>query len=147
MWAEAETNTHQDHVIAHVVGATALGYFVADETLHFVLDIGFIWSLYVDGEMSLTLQRVALTELNVNQEQRDELAADVRALHEDGGRAGTLARVTAAPEGCLVEEVSVYRSDGQLKFVIQGEGATLIVVSQIAPPKFHVYQEDATLAN
>ncbi len=146
-WVEAETNTHQDHVIAHVVGATALGYFVADEALHFVLDIGFIWSLYVDGEMGLVLERVALAELNETGDMRDELAADIRALHEDGSRAGTLARVTVAPEGCSIEEVSVYRSDGQLKFVIRGEEATLIVMSRITPPGIHVYREDATLAD
>jgi len=145
-WVEAETNTHQDHVIAHVIGATALGYFVADEALHFVLDIGFIWSLYVDGEMGLLLQSVALAELNETGEMRDEFAADMRALHGDGGHAAALARVTVAPENCLVEAVRVYRTDGRLKFVIQAEDATLIVVSRIAPPEFHVYQEGATLA-
>ncbi len=146
-WVEAETNTHQDHVIAHVAGATALGYFVADEALHFVLDIGFVWSLYVDGEMGLVLERVALAELNETRDIRDELAADIHALHEDGSCAGTLARVTAAPEGCSIEEVSVYRSDGQFKFVIRGEEATLIVVSRIAPPGFHVDREDAARGN
>ena len=33
-WTVAETNTHQDHVIAHVIGATVVGYFVWDETAY-----------------------------------------------------------------------------------------------------------------
>ena len=33
-WTLAETNTHQDHVIAHVIGATPLGHFVWDETAY-----------------------------------------------------------------------------------------------------------------
>ena len=39
-WMPAETTTHQDHVIAHVMGATVLGYFVIDEVLYILLDIG-----------------------------------------------------------------------------------------------------------
>ncbi|MEA2172806.1 MAG: hypothetical protein QOD00_398, partial [Blastocatellia bacterium] len=27
-WLDQETSMHQDHVIAHVIGATVLGYFV-----------------------------------------------------------------------------------------------------------------------
>jgi len=34
MWRAAETNTHQDHVIAHVIGATPLSYFIWDETVY-----------------------------------------------------------------------------------------------------------------
>ena len=52
-WTAVETNTHQDHVIAHVIGATVLGYCVFDETLYVLLDIGFVWSMFVDGEMGL----------------------------------------------------------------------------------------------
>jgi hypothetical protein len=46
-WTAAETDTHQDHVIAHIIGATPLGYFVWDETAYIVLDIGFIWNIYL----------------------------------------------------------------------------------------------------
>jgi hypothetical protein len=59
-WTAIETNTHQDHVIAHVVGATVLGYWVFDETFHVLLDIGFIWSMFVDCEMGLVLIRLRL---------------------------------------------------------------------------------------
>ena len=63
-WIEANTNTHQDHVIAHVVGATPLGHFIWDETAYILLDIGFIWNVYLDMEMGLVPQSLAIAELN-----------------------------------------------------------------------------------
>ena len=63
MWRPAETNTHQDHVIAHVIGASVLGHFVWDETAYLSLDIGFIWNIYLDGEMGLVPERLAWSEL------------------------------------------------------------------------------------
>lgn len=63
-WMAAETNTHQDHVIAHVIGATPLGHFIWDETAYFLLDIGFIWNIYLDMEMGLVPQALAVAELN-----------------------------------------------------------------------------------
>ena len=63
MWKPAETNTHQDHVIAHVIGASVLGHFVWDETAYLSLDIGFIWNIYLDGEMGLVPERLAWSEL------------------------------------------------------------------------------------
>jgi hypothetical protein len=67
-WIVAETNKHQDHVIAHVIGATPLGHFIHDETAYVLLDIGFIWNIYLDMEMGLAPQRVALSELGVDVE-------------------------------------------------------------------------------
>lgn len=40
-WEPAETNTHQDHVIAHVIGSTVLGYLILADAIHLLLDIGF----------------------------------------------------------------------------------------------------------
>ena len=63
-WTAANTNTHQDHVIAHVVGATPLGHFIWDETAYILLDIGFVWNIYLDMEMGLVPQALAVAELN-----------------------------------------------------------------------------------
>ena len=63
-WTAADTNTHQDHVIAHVIGATPLGHFIWDETAYILLDIGFIWNIYLDMEMGLVPQSLAIAELN-----------------------------------------------------------------------------------
>ena len=67
-WTAAETNKHQDHVIAHVIGATPLGHFIHDETAYVLLDIGFIWNIYLDMEMGLVPQVMALSELGVDEE-------------------------------------------------------------------------------
>src|SRR6185295_12939188 len=67
-WTELATNKHQDHVIAHVIGATPLGHFIHDETAYLLLDIGFIWNIYLDMEMGLVPQRLALSELGVDVE-------------------------------------------------------------------------------
>ena len=63
-WTAANTNTHQDHVIAHVAGATPLGHFIWDETAYILLDIGFVWNIYLDMEMGLVPQSLAIAELN-----------------------------------------------------------------------------------
>ena len=67
-WTAAETNKHQDHVIAHVIGATPLAYFIHDETAYLLLDIGFIWNIYLDMEMGLVPQVMAFSELGVDEE-------------------------------------------------------------------------------
>ena len=67
-WTEGETNKHQDHVIAHVIGATPLEYFIHDETAYVLLDIGFIWNIYLDMEMGLVPERLAISELGVDAE-------------------------------------------------------------------------------
>src|SRR5687767_7752874 len=82
-WIKADTNTHQDHVIAHVLGATVIGYFVHDETSYLVLDIGFIWNIYLDGEMGLLPHPVATGELEADEVLKEELKSDVdRALQD-----------------------------------------------------------------
>src|SRR5918912_4163717 len=101
-WTPARTDTHQEHVIAHVLGATVLGYFVADEAAHFVLDLGFVWTILLDGAMGLVPHSMALAELNVSEAERAAVTADVRALY-DAGAGAPLARVTPAPDGCLLE--------------------------------------------
>jgi hypothetical protein len=63
-WTTADTNTHQDHVIAHVIGATPLGHFIWDETVFILLDIGFVWNIYLDMEMGLVPQSMAVAELS-----------------------------------------------------------------------------------
>ena len=65
-WTLAETSTHQDHVIAHVIGATPVSHFIWDETAYLVLDIGFIWNIFLDMQMGLSPQAVALAELNAD---------------------------------------------------------------------------------
>lgn len=88
-WTAAETNKHQDHVVAHVIGATPLEHFVHDETAYVVLDIGFIWNIYLDMEMGLVPERMAISELNVDAELLEKTSVDCGPiesveLFEDG---------------------------------------------------------------
>ena len=82
-WTVAETNTHQDHVIAHVIGATVMGYFVWDETAYLLLDIGFIWNIYLDGEMGLVPQSQAIAELEASEEFKREIKSDIDSISRD----------------------------------------------------------------
>ena len=88
-WTTAETNKHQDHVIAHVIGATPLGHFIHDETAYVLLDIGFIWNIYLDMEMGLVPERMAISELDVDAELLPRTTVDCGPiqsveLFEDG---------------------------------------------------------------
>src|SRR5438309_2708465 len=86
-WTELETSTHQDHVIKHVLGATVLGWFIAGEAAHLLLDIGFLWTIYLDGEMNLLPQGVAIAELDSEEAtgaDKTEMAFDVQLLLSEG---------------------------------------------------------------
>jgi hypothetical protein len=75
-WTAAETNKHQDHVIAHVIGATPLEHFIHDETAYLVLDIGFVWNIYLDMEMGLVPERMAFSELDVDAELLEKTSVE-----------------------------------------------------------------------
>ncbi len=57
-------------MIAHVIGASVLSYFTWDETAYLLLDIGFIWNIYLDAEMGLLPERAALAEMNIDESLR-----------------------------------------------------------------------------
>ena len=136
-WEPHETSTHQDHVIAHVLGATVLGYFVHDQAAHLVLDIGFIWTVFADGEMGLVPQTMALSELEVDPDAREELRADVDAL-QDGPESARLKRVTPAPDDCLVTEVGFHASGDRRRLTVTGEGSGLVIDTSLLTGDIHV---------
>ena len=126
-WTTEQTGTHQDHVIAHVLGATVLGYFEADDALHLALDIGFVWMVFADTEMGLVPESLALKELNVGAEERARLSDELRQLHYEKVDAATFAYVTPAPAGCVIEEVRLLSKDELRRLEIRGELAALVV--------------------
>jgi len=133
-WTETETSTHQDHVIKHVLGATVLGWVIAGEAAHFLLDIGFLWTIYLDGEMNLLPQGVAISELegdDVNSADRTELAFDADLLASEGRHATELKRFTAAPVECLIETVDVQAQDSRRRIILRGEAGTITVETSI----------------
>ena len=137
-WAEEQTGTHQDHVIAHVLGATVLGYFEADDALHLALDIGFIWTVFADAEMGLLPESLALKELNVGGEDRARLSDELQVLHDGDADAGTLTCVTPVAAGCLIEEVRLLAKDDLRRLEIHGELSGLIVEMSLTMGKMSV---------
>lgn len=104
MWTPAETNTHQDHVIAHVIGASPLAHFAWDETAYLLLDIGFIWNVYLDGEMGLLPETVALAEMNVDE---------------------TLRRWEPVSAPSPIQSVDLFQSEDGRRLVLNCEAATI----------------------
>src|SRR5690242_5143569 len=108
-WTVIETNTHQDHVIAHVIGATPVGHFVWDETAYVVLDIGFIWNIYLNLEMGLLPERLAISELEADETTKSEL---LRAAHE---------------EGSPIESVELFENGNERRLVMNCERGFLVI--------------------
>ena len=137
-WEPHETSTHQDHVVAHVIGTTVLGYFEFDESAHLVLDIGFIWTIFLDGEMGLVPQTMAISELDVDAEAKAELRAEVQALHDGGLEAAQLTRIAAAPAGCLITEIGFYSLESARRLQIKGEEASLEIVTSLSTGEIQI---------
>jgi hypothetical protein len=135
-WRQSETTPHQDHVVAHVVGATVVGYFAAEEALHLLLDIGFYWVVYLDAGMTLLLESLALRELQLTDEARTQLAVDADALRR--GDAQSLTTMRAVPAGCRVEAVEFYESDARRKLIVRGEASSLEVLADAETREFIV---------
>jgi hypothetical protein len=142
MSVPAETTTHQDHVIAHVIGSTILGHFVFDESLYLVLDIGFIWRIYLDGEMGLLPGTVAIHELQADEELKLHLKKDAELLIAGGIQANQLEEITPARVECRIEEITFFRDDDKRRFVIRGEENELVLESSLRTRDFKVGSED-----
>ncbi|HVG29027.1 MAG TPA: hypothetical protein VM864_04845 [Pyrinomonadaceae bacterium] len=135
-WREAETTTHQDHVVAHVLGATVVGYFAAEEALHLLLDIGFYWVVYLDAGMTLLLESLALRELQLTDEERTQLSADADALRRCDAPSPAVMR--AAPAGCRVEAVEFEECGARRRLIVRGEASSLEVVADAETREFVV---------
>lgn len=139
-WVAADTNTHQDHVIAHVIGATVIGYFILDETLHVLLDIGFVWSMFVDGEMGLLPHPVASAELAVSNETRSEIQADIDNLLAHKLHAEQLRHLTQPQGECVITEVNFFASGERRRLVVTGEEASITIETSIETAEIRVYE-------
>ncbi|HXI23777.1 MAG TPA: hypothetical protein VNG71_07870 [Pyrinomonadaceae bacterium] len=127
-WTELETSTYQHHVIQHVIGATVLGWFIAEDAVHFVLDVGLLWTVYVNAEMNLMALLVAIEDLENEELPKaviDELTTDAQTLIDQGREASGLKRFTAASVVCLVEEINLFAENSQRRIVIHGETGTI----------------------
>lgn len=140
-WIESETTKHQDHVIAHVIGATVLGWFVAGEAAHLLLDIGFLWTIYLDGEMNLLPQGVAISEMDADEltsADKTEVAFDAQLLLSEGPDAAGLKRFTASPVECLITRVDFFAANCERRIVIHGEGVRIRVETSLETAELEV---------
>lgn len=126
-WTQTPTSRYQDHVIAHVVDATALGYFIIEDALYVVLDIALIWTLYTSGEMALMPQRVVVSDLEVEDGVKAELVRDVERLH--AGETETLERMQLLPAEFPVRDVKLYERGERRRLIIEGESESLCIES------------------
>jgi hypothetical protein len=116
-WTAAETNKHQDHIIAHVIGATPLEHFIHDETAYLLLDIGFVWNIYLDMEMGLVPHRMAISELDIDAE--------------------SLQRTTV--ECGPIESVEMFEDGEERRLVLNCEQTTLIIETSLSHRWTRIY--------
>lgn len=141
-WNPLETSTHQDHVIAHVIGATIRGYLLFDETAYLLLDIGFVWHIYLDGEMGLVPHPVALRELNVSEDIRREISSDFDLLLAERADDPTqLTRVDKAG----IQSVEIFVHEPLRRVVIACEGGRMTLETSLETCEVKIMNDDDEL--
>jgi hypothetical protein len=127
-WTELETNTHQDHVIAHVIGATPLGHFIWDETTYLLLDIGFIWNIYLDLEMGLLPHPVVIAELAAEDSIKAELRSDIDLLLQGSD---PLTRIQPTKDPSPILSVELVYSDNRRKMTLVCEERSIVLETSL----------------
>lgn len=120
-WTPLETNTHQDHVIAHVIGATPLGHFVWDETAYLLLDIGFVWHIYLDMEMGLVPQSLAIKELEADDAKKSEFRSYFDQLLQSGNK-----------EASPIESIELFEDGDTRRLVLNCERQTVVIETSLS---------------
>lgn len=140
LWLTADTSTHQDHVIAHVIGTTVLGYLLQPDAGHLLLDIGFIWKIYVDGEMGLLPHPVAVAEIELSGDDRKRIVADIDLLLRDGRDANPLGILKPLTVDCQIEEVKFFEKGERRKLVLLGEDASIEFETSVSGESFDLVE-------
>ena len=139
-WEPEETTTHQDHVIAHVIGASVLGYFVFDEVLYILLDIGFIWAIFLDGQMTLLPHPVAVGELEVGDQLKEDIKSDVGILLGDNPAPDELVQMKRSPVSCQIKDATFSRLGLQIRLILFGEEANLAIVTSLETREIEIHE-------
>ena len=142
-WQFTETTTHQDHVIAHVIGATVLGYWVLDEVLYLLLDIGFVWIVFLDGQMTLLPHPVATGELDTTDDVREAIKADIDLLLGDNVGTDKLSQLKPPPlscqsDACRIRSVEFLESGEDRRLLVNGEHASLVIEMLLSTAEIRV---------
>ena len=112
-------------MFGHVIGTTVLGYLLQPDAGHLLLDIGFIWKIYVDGEMGLLPHPVAVAEIELSGDDRKRIVADIDLLLRDGRDANPLGILKPLTVDCQIEEVRFFEKGERRKLVLLGEDASI----------------------
>ena len=139
-WTPKETNTHQDHVIAHVLGTTILGYFVFDEALYLLLNIGFVWTIFLDGEMSLLPHPVAIGELELDNAAKDEFKADIDRLLQTGASREDLSRMRAIDGEFEISDVGFFEQENRRRLVLTSEERQIAIETSLETAEITLYE-------
>ena len=146
-WLPFETSTYQDHVIKHVLGATVLGWVVIEDAMHILLDVGLLWTVYVNAEMSLMAQGVAIEDLESDELSHDQilqLTSDAQRLISEGRDAAGLAQFVSAPVECTITAVDVFAAEAQRRIMIVGESAEIEIETSLDQPGFAIKASEAS---
>jgi hypothetical protein len=141
-WTPKDTTTHQDHVIAHVLGATFLGYFIFEEALYILLDIGFVWTIFLDGEMGLLPHPVAVTELEMDREIKEQIKADIDVLLGSEASPEKLLRLIPPPVECQIKDVSFFAAEDRRRLLVAGAEASIVIETSLATAEVQVMATD-----
>ena len=118
-WSQVTLSRYQEHVIAHVLGATALGYFIIEDAAYVLLDIALIWTIYTSGEMALMPQAVVVSDLEADENVKSELLADADRLHR--GETEALARMAPMSPAFLISDVNIYAKGERRLVTLEAE--------------------------
>jgi len=136
VWTPRQTSTHQDHVIAHVLGATLLGSFVFDEASYILLDIGFVWTMFLDGEMGLLPHPVAVSELELDAARKEQIRTDIDLLLT--GSTETPSLMVRASDLGAITDVAFLESGTSRRFVITAESGRVAITMSLSRREIHV---------
>jgi hypothetical protein len=104
---------------------------VLRDAIHFLLDIGFIWKIYVDGEMGLLPHPVASAEIEVDDDVRSKLKADIELLLRDDSRAISLTYFLPMESNCLIESVKIFTKGDERRILLEGEAESLQIRTSV----------------
>ena len=138
-WQPTDATTYQDHVIAHVVGASTIAYFILDEALYLLLDIGFVWTIFVDGQMTLLPASVAVSELEASPETRSAIQRDVDALLGLPSSRGLSYVIKLDESRGGIEEVQLYESGDRRRLLLVCEENNLAIETSVSTAEINIY--------
>jgi hypothetical protein len=130
-----------------VLGTTFLGYLIFEEALYVLLDIGFIWTIFLDGEMGLLPHPVAVSELEIAAQAREQIKTDIDILLGNSTASQKLFRLTAAPVECQIREVSFFAAEARRRLMLAGEPAGLVIETCLATAEVRVMTLENAGAN